>query len=38
MGDMVWKKLSPESAFIVPESMIDVREYCEAINSSLRPR
>jgi hypothetical protein len=30
IGDMVWKKLSRESRFIVPESMTEVREYCES--------
>jgi hypothetical protein len=28
MGDMVWKKLSRDGKFIVPESMLDVREFC----------
>jgi hypothetical protein len=28
LGDMVWKKLSREKQFILPESMLDVREYC----------
>ena len=28
MGDMIWKKLSREGGFIMPESMLDVRDYC----------
>jgi hypothetical protein len=29
MGEMVWKKLSRSGRFIVPESMLDVRDYCK---------
>ncbi len=29
IGDMVWKKLSRGGRFIVPESMLDVRDYCQ---------
>ena len=28
IGDMLWKKLSRERRFIIPESMLDVRDYC----------
>jgi hypothetical protein len=35
MGDMLWKKLSREGGFILPESMLDVREYCTSHH--LRP-
>ena len=28
MGDMLWKKLSRQGGFILPESMLDVRDYC----------
>jgi hypothetical protein len=35
VGDMIWKKLSREKDFIVPESMLDVRDYCES--HKLRP-
>ena len=28
MGEMVWKKLSRQGGFIIPESMLDVRDYC----------
>jgi hypothetical protein len=30
VGDMLWKKLSREGKFIVPETMSDVRDYCES--------
>ncbi len=30
MGDMIWKKLSRSAAFIIPESMHEVRDYCAA--------
>ena len=30
LGDMIWKKLSREGGFIIPESMLDVRDYCES--------
>jgi hypothetical protein len=35
VGDMIWKKLSHENGLIVPESMLDVRDYCES--HKLRP-
>jgi hypothetical protein len=35
VGDMIWTKLSREKAFIVPDSMLDVRDYCES--HKLRP-
>ena len=35
MGDMIWKKLSRENGFVVPDSMNDVRDYCES--HKLRP-
>ncbi len=35
VGDMIWKKLSDDRGFIVPESMLDVRDYCES--HKLRP-
>ena len=28
VGDMLWKKLSRQGGFIIPESMLDVRDYC----------
>jgi hypothetical protein len=30
VGDMLWKKLSREKQFVLPESMTDVRDYCTA--------
>ena len=30
MGDMIWKKINGEGGFILPESMQDVRDYCES--------
>jgi hypothetical protein len=35
VGDMIWKKLSRDSGVVVPESMLDVRDYCES--HKLRP-
>ena len=35
LGDMIWTKLSRENGFVVPESMLDVRDYCES--HKLRP-
>lgn len=30
LGDMIWKKLSREGRFTIPESMLEVRDYCES--------
>ena len=38
MGDMLWKKLSRQGGFILPESMLDVREFPPAITFSRRWR
>ncbi len=35
MGDMVWKKLSREGGFIIPETMLDVRDTVTANNIVL---
>jgi hypothetical protein len=35
VGDMLWKKLSRQGGFVIPESMIDVRDYCS--NHELKP-
>jgi len=35
VGDMLWKKLSKQGRFIIPEAMSDVRDYCS--NHSLKP-
>ncbi|MFZ5832716.1 MAG: hypothetical protein ACOY3P_21725 [Planctomycetota bacterium] len=37
VGDMMWKKLSKEPDFIVPESMLDVRDTCKANKSFPTP-
>jgi hypothetical protein len=28
VGDLIWTKLQREGGFVIPESMLDVREYC----------
>jgi hypothetical protein len=28
VGDMIWKKLERERGFIIPETMLDVRQFC----------
>ena len=35
VGDMLWKKLSRQGKFIIPEAMSDVRDYCTS--HSLKP-
>ena len=30
MGDMIWKKLSRQRGFIIPDSMLEVRDYCQS--------
>ena len=35
VGDMLWKKLSKQGKFIIPEAMSDVRDYCTS--HSLKP-
>lgn len=30
VGDMIWKKLDREKGFIIPETMLDVRDFCES--------
>ena len=37
VGDMLWKKLSREGGFIIPESMLDVRDYCASHNLKPSP-
>lgn len=29
VGDMIWKKLQRQGRFVIPESMLDVRDWCE---------
>jgi hypothetical protein len=37
VGEMIWKKLSGEARFVVPESMQDVRGVCEQLKFRPRP-
>ena len=37
VGDMIWKKLSRDSKFVVPESMEDVRGVCQQLKFRPRP-
>ncbi|MDR1140830.1 MAG: hypothetical protein LBL62_03990 [Planctomycetaceae bacterium] len=37
MGSMFWMKLNREKGFIIPESMIDVRNICETYNIKPNP-
>jgi hypothetical protein len=30
LGDMIWKKIDGEGGFILPDSMQDVRDYCQS--------
>ncbi len=30
VGDMIWKKLEREGGFIIPETMLDVRDFCKS--------
>jgi hypothetical protein len=29
IGDMIWKKLQRQGGFVIPESMLEVREWCQ---------
>ncbi len=35
VGDLVWKKLDREGEFLIPESMIDVRDTCTTSNIKI---
>jgi hypothetical protein len=37
VGDMVWKKLEREGGFIIPDSMLDVRDLCTARKIEIAP-
>ena len=37
VGDMIWKKLEREGGFIIPESMLDVRDFCKNNKIKLTP-
>ena len=38
LGDMIWKKLSRDGGFIIPESMHEVRDYCAARKLKPSPK
>lgn len=37
VGEMIWKKLTRETGFIVPETMLDVRDTCKTNNIKIGP-
>lgn len=37
VGDMLWKKLDKESGVVIPESMLDVRDMCNAVGAKISP-
>lgn len=37
VGDMIWKKLEREGGFIIPETMLDVRDFCASRNLEVGP-
>ena len=37
VGDMIWKKLSRDGGFIIPETMLDVRDTCRTNNLNPSP-
>lgn len=37
VGDMIWKKLSQEGGFLLPEAMADVRDFCDSRKIHLGP-
>ena len=37
IGDMVWKKLDRDKGFIIPETMLDVRETCQSNHLEVGP-
>ncbi len=37
VGEMIWKKLQAEGGFIIPESMLDVRDFCARSKIELGP-
>lgn len=38
IGEMIWKKLDREGGFIIPESMLDVRDTCTSQNLEPSPQ
>lgn len=37
VGEMIWKKLQREGGFIIPETMVDVRDTCQSHNIHPAP-
>lgn len=37
VGDMIWKKLDRKGAFVIPESMQDVRSVCQMVSADPAP-
>jgi hypothetical protein len=37
VGELIWKKLEREGGFILPESMQDVRDYCQSHHIQVSP-
>jgi hypothetical protein len=37
LGDMIWKKINSEGGFILPESIGDVRDYCQSRHCQPSP-
>ena len=37
LGDMIWKKLERRGGFVIPEAMLDVREWSERTNTIPSP-
>jgi len=37
VGDSIWKKLEREGGFVIPDSMVDVRDLCTTNNRKITP-
>ena len=37
VGDSIWKKLEREGGFVIPDSMLDVRDLCTTNNRKITP-
>ncbi|RMG03470.1 MAG: hypothetical protein D6741_02225 [Planctomycetota bacterium] len=37
VGDMIWTKINREGGFVLPESMLDVRDFCNANGYRVTP-
>jgi len=37
VSDMIWKKLQREGGFIIPDSMLEVRDFCESQQIQIDP-